>query len=91
MTITSIAGIVRVHGRERPDAPAIEYEDRTITFGELDTRSSRLAQAFATAGVGRGDRVAFLDKNCPEFFEVSFAVGKLNAVTVAVNWRLAPG
>src|SRR3954469_17129639 len=88
--ITSFAGIIRTHGQERPDRPAIEFEGRTITFGELDTRSSQLANALAAAGVGPEDRVAFLDKNGPEFFEVTFALAKLNAVNVAVNWRLAP-
>ena len=88
--ITSFAGIIRTHGRERPDHPAIEYEGTTLTFGELDKRSSQLANALAAAGVGAGDRVAFIDKNEPEFFEVAFALAKLNAVIVGVNWRLAP-
>src|SRR3954451_1935330 len=88
--ITSLAGIVRTHGQDRPDAPAIEYENRTLTFGELDRRSNRLANALAALGVGARDRVAFLDMNGPEFFEVTFALSKLNAVCVAVNWRLAP-
>jgi long-chain acyl-CoA synthetase len=91
VAITSIAEIIRTQGRDKPDAPAIEFEGRTITFGELDRRSSQLANALASVGVGSGDRVAFLDKNGPEYFEVSFALAKLNAVTVAVNWRLAPG
>ena len=88
--ITSFAGIIRTHGRERPDHPAIEYERRSVSFGELDARSSQLANAFAAAGIQANDRVAFLDKNGPEFFEVTFALAKLNAVNVAVNWRLAP-
>src|SRR4051812_20741054 len=88
--ITSFAGVIREHGRERPDRPAIEFEGRSISFGELDARSSQLANALAAAGVKAEDRVAFLDKNGPEFFETAFAVAKLNAVIVAVNWRLAP-
>ena len=90
MAIASTAAIVRTHGRERPDAPALEYDGRTVTFGELDERSSRLANALAAVGVEAQDRVAFLDKNGIEYFEVTFALGKLNAVNVAVNWRLAP-
>ncbi len=90
MTITSIADIVRTQARDKPDAPAIEFEGRTITFGDLDRRSNQLANALASVGVGPGDRVAFLDRNGPEYFEVTFALAKLNAVTVAVNWRLAP-
>ena len=34
--------------------------------------------------------MAFLDKNAIEYFEVLFGAAKLNAVNVAVNWRLAP-
>ena len=90
MPIDSVAGLARVHGRERPDKPALTAGDRTYTFRELDERSSRVAQALAAEGVGPQDRVAFLDKNTPEYFELLLGGGKLNAVNVAVNWRLAP-
>ena len=90
MSISSIADIIRTHGRGRPERPALEFESRTITFGELDARSSQVANALAAEGVHARDRVAFLDKNGVEYFEVAFGVAKLNAVTVAVNWRLAP-
>ena len=77
MTITSIADIIRTHGRERPDAPALEFEDRTITFGELDARSNQArARRSRPPGSVRGDRVAFIDKNGPEWFEVTFAAGE---------------
>ena len=90
MTIGTIADIIRTHGRERPDAPALEFEERTVSFGELDTRSSQVAQALKAAGVGAGDRVAYIEKNGVEWFEVTFALAKLGAVNVSVNWRLAP-
>ena len=70
--ITSFAGIVRTHGRERPDHPAIEFEGTTVTFGQLDARSSQLATALAAVGVEAETRVAFLDKNGVEFFETTF-------------------
>jgi long-chain acyl-CoA synthetase len=90
MSVSSVAGIIRSHAAARPDAIAIEFDGRSVTFGELDDRSSRLANALAAAGVGAGDRVGFLEKNGLEYFEVAFALGKLNAVNVAINWRLAP-
>ena len=46
--------------------------------------------ALTSAGVGPGDRVAFLDKNGIEHFEVMFGAAFCNAVPVDVNWRLAP-
>lgn len=87
--IHSLVDIVRVQGRSRPDSVALVVGERTITFGELDARSSQAAQAFAHAGVGRGDRVAFVERNCAEFFDVVFGLAKLGAVGVPVNWRLA--
>lgn len=87
--IHNLADIVRVHGRERPHARALIVGDETITYGELDERSNRVAQAFASAGVGVGDRVAFVERNGAEFFDVAFALAKLGAVGVPVNWRLA--
>ena len=88
--IKTVADVVRTHARERPDAPALEVDGRTVTFAELDRRSSQVAQALRASGVGPGDRVAFIDKNGLEYFEVTFGLAKLNAVNVAVNWRLAP-
>jgi long-chain acyl-CoA synthetase len=88
--IASIADIVRVHARLRPDAVALVVDDRSISFAELDARSSQAAQAFRTAGVGFGDRVAYVEKNGAEFFEVVCGLAKLGAVGVPVNWRLAP-
>ncbi|MGH2685264.1 MAG: AMP-binding protein, partial [Actinomycetota bacterium] len=88
--IQTIADVIRTHGAERTDAPALELDDRSVTFGQLDRRSSQAAQALQAAGVGKGDRVAFIDKNGVEYFEVTFALAKLGAVGVAVNWRLAP-
>jgi long-chain acyl-CoA synthetase len=87
--ITTIADIVRVHAARTPEAVAMIVGDRTITFGELDARSSQAAQAFRAAGVGFGDRVAFIEKNGPEFFEVVFGLAKLGAIGVPLNWRLA--
>jgi long-chain acyl-CoA synthetase len=88
--IATVADIARVYGAERPDAVALIAGDRALTFAELDARSNRVAQAFRAAGVGFGDRVAFIDKNGIEFFEVVCGLSKIGAVVVPVNWRLAP-
>ena len=87
--IDNVAGIVRVHGRTRADHTALIQADRTLSWGELLNRSAKMAQALRASGVGAGDRVAFLDKNGIEHFEVFFGAAMLNAVCVDVNWRLA--
>jgi long-chain acyl-CoA synthetase len=88
-TNTTIADVVRNHAAARPDAPALLFEGRTLTFADLDRRSSQAAQALRAAGVAAGDRVAFVGKNGIEWYEVTFGLAKLGAVNVSVNWRLA--
>jgi long-chain acyl-CoA synthetase len=85
----SIAGIIRQQAAERPDAPALTDRERTLTFAELDRRSSQVAQALAAEGVAGQDRIAFIEKNSAEWFEVLLGGAKLNAVNVSVNWRLS--
>jgi len=85
----TLAGIVRDHARARGGAPMLTYGARTITWDEMDARSSRVAQGLLAAGLAEQDRVALVDKNGPEYFEVLFGGGKANVVNVAVNWRLA--
>jgi long-chain acyl-CoA synthetase len=89
-TISSTADIIRTHARERGDRVAIIQDEFQETWTQLDERSSQVANALRDAGVGPEDRVAFVDKNGYEYLEVFFGCAKLNAVTVNVNWRLAP-
>ena len=85
-----VADVVREHAASRGDSVAIEDGGRALTYAALDERSSRLAQALRAAGVGAGDRVAYLDRTAPEVIELLFAASKLGAVIVPMNWRLAP-
>jgi long-chain acyl-CoA synthetase len=86
----TLASIIRRHARERPTHPALTFGARTLAWGDLDARSSRVAQGLLAAGVRPQERVALVDKNGPEYFEVLFGGGKANVVNVAVNWRLTP-
>ena len=88
-SIDTISDIIRVHGVERADHPALVLGDRRVSWGQLLERSARTAQALGEASVGSEDRVAFLDKNGIEHFEVFFGAAMHNAVCVDVNWRLA--
>src|SRR5204862_4599157 len=90
MTLATTASIIRTHGADRGNKVAIHYADERITFAELDRRSNQVAQGLQAAGVGNQDHIALIDKNGPEYFEILFGGAKLNAITVAVNWRLAP-
>ena len=64
--------------------------DRSWTYADLYDESCRVAQALLLEGVLPQERVAFLDRNVPEYFSLLFGSAMVNAVTLAVNWRLAP-
>ena len=88
--IASLADIVRVHGGER----ARRRGPRRRRAGDVPSASSTTGRARPPRPSGppgwAGDRVAFIDKNGAEWFEVTFGLAKLGAVNVSVNWRLAP-
>ncbi len=62
---------------------------RSFTYAEMDRRSESVAAWLRAKGVGRGDRVGALAHNGVEVFDLLFACGKLGAVFVPYNWRLA--
>lgn len=59
-----------------------------LTFCELEERSNRMANAMLDQGVEVGDRVALMLMNSVEFLESYFALAKIGAVVVPLNWRL---
>lgn len=79
------------HAGRRPGSLAIHdlHTGRKFSYAELDRRIDRLAGALAARGIGRGDRVALLAPNGPEYFELQFACGRLGAIMLPLNWRLA--
>ena len=63
---------------------------RRLTYAELDARCNRTADVLRRQGVRKGDRVALLLMNSPEYLESFFALAKLGAIAVPLNWRLVP-
>ena len=76
--------------RQTPEGEAMTYLGRTWTWAQWHDRVQRAAGALRGLGIGRGDVVAFLDKNHPACVEVTMACALLGAANAIVNWRLAP-
>lgn len=75
-----------------PDREGLVCENVRRTYRELDDRANRLANAMKALGVGYGDRVGLLALNEPEYYDLFFGLGKIGAILVPVNYRLAgPG
>jgi len=59
-----------------------------LTYDELNARCNQTANMLNDAGVRPGDRVAILLMNGSEYLETFFAIAKIGAVAVPLNWRL---
>ena len=73
-----------------PQAPALAFFGRTLTYGDLADQTARLAQAFKNMGVAPGERFAFLLPNCPQLVVAYHAALRLGAVAVPLNPLLSP-
>jgi len=72
-----------------PNREGLVCEEIRRTYGELNERANQFANAMLRLGVGRGDRVALLALNEPEYYDMLFGLGKIGAILVPVNYRLA--
>jgi long-chain acyl-CoA synthetase len=86
----TLGDVTRVHARVRPQATAFAFEGRETSYAQLDAHASQVARALRAAGVGHGDRIAFVGKNCDQYFELLMGAAKAGAVMVPIGWRLAP-
>lgn len=71
--------------RERPQHPAFLFKGRPFTLAEFERTSDAFAAALASLGVKRGDRVAAMLPNCPQYFIVEFATWKLGGIFAPLN------
>ncbi|MFP4531046.1 MAG: acyl-CoA synthetase [Desulfobacterales bacterium] len=72
-----------------PNEPCIKYNDLDLSKAQFNRRINRLAHAFLAAGIGKDDRVAALMGNSNVFLEILFAISKIGAIMVPLNFRLA--
>jgi len=73
-----------------PEKIALRFERRSLTYAGFAARIAAAARALKSRlGVGRGDRVAILAANHPDYLVLLYACARLGAMLVPLNWRLA--
>ncbi len=72
-----------------PEREGLVCEQIRRTYRELNQRANRLVNALKALGVGYGDRVGLLALNEPEYYDLYFGLGKIGAILVPINYRLA--
>ena len=84
----SIVDIVEAQARKRPGNIAIQHLDQTMSYAQMDARANRYAHWALSAGIGRGDCVALLMENRPDFICAWLGLFKVGAQVALINTNL---
>ncbi|MCI4317694.1 MAG: AMP-binding protein, partial [Thermoplasmata archaeon] len=83
-----LAQLVRAKSTKNGDRVALRFPGSSVTYAELDSRTDRVAAGLNGLGVVKGDRIAALLFNNPEFLDLWFGCAKIGAVLVPLNTGL---
>ncbi|WP_081755977.1 acyl-CoA synthetase [Paucisalibacillus sp. EB02] len=82
-------GDILARTRDRmPDKFALAYRDKRLNYEELDDLVNQTAYAFRNRGMKKGDMITVMSKNSLDFVVVNFALARLGAVMIPINYML---
>ncbi|MCO6451827.1 MAG: AMP-binding protein [Caldilineales bacterium] len=81
----NIGSLLSRHARVRPNHLAIVFEGHRLSFSEFGREVNRVCNALLALGIGKGDKVATILPNCPELYEIYWAVARIGAVVVPLS------
>jgi acyl-CoA synthetase (AMP-forming)/AMP-acid ligase II len=84
----NIGNLLSLNARKFPELHAIECEGRSYTYRQFNEEVNKLANGLLEKGVNKGEKVALMMKNSDHFVFSFFAIAKIGAVAVPVNFRL---
>ena len=84
----NISTLLAEQAARRPDATALLFQGKAVSYAQLDDAAGRAAAAFKASGVQPGDRVALVVGNVPEFVYALYGVWRAGAVAVPLNVML---
>jgi acyl-CoA synthetase (AMP-forming)/AMP-acid ligase II len=87
--IRILADLPSVQAKAQGQRPAVQIEDRVLSYAELDRRSGQAAGMLAAAGAKPGDRIAWLGRSTETFFEIFFGAARARLCLAPINARLA--
>jgi long-chain acyl-CoA synthetase len=86
----NLADALRTSAERSPEAAALVFQGRTLTYADLDDLADLSAAALSGLGVTKGDRVALVAGNVPEFVSTLYGVLRVGAVVCPLNVQLTP-
>ncbi|SFN10164.1 long-chain-fatty-acid--CoA ligase [Thermodesulforhabdus norvegica] len=82
----NLAVLLEKTAQRVPDHVALRFENRQLSYGELNRRVNKVAGAIKNLGIGPGDRCILMMQTCPEFVVAYYALAKIGAVIIPVNF-----
>src|SRR5258707_11911190 len=86
----SLRELLEAGVEKAPEKVVLSADGVELTWSGLRQQAYRVAAALVRDGVKPQDRVIYLGKNDPRYFEVLFGCALAGAVLTPLNWRLAP-
>ena len=81
-----LAEVLKRRAAEHPDRDYLKFADAPwVSYGEINARSNRIANALIARGVAPGESVSVMLPNCEEFIPVWFGILKAGAVMSSIN------
>jgi len=84
----NVGYLLTQNGVRFPEKTAIVVEDRKVTYRQLNLMVNELANGLLKFGIRKGTKAAILLQNCLEWVEIYYALSKIGAVLVPINYRL---
>jgi len=81
---------LRTTALKRPETTAFVFRDKTMTYGELLSQIDHCAANLESLGFGPGSACGLILRNCPEFVITSFALFRIGAASVPINYQEKP-
>lgn len=80
-----LATLISHHARYRPDAIAVVFDDKRLTYSQFWARVARVGNMLRDLGIGRGDKVATVLSNSLELLELYWAAPTIGATLVPLS------
>jgi long-chain acyl-CoA synthetase len=81
----TLVDVVQASARERPQHPALWFKGHTLSYGELDRLSDAFAAGLVHLGVRKGDRVAIMMPNVPQYVIAELGIWKAGGMVASIN------
>lgn len=83
----TVGRLLRLAAESRPQAPALHFDDQTLTHGELNAWGNRIGNGLLSLGLKKGDRLGVMLPNSPLYVAIAYGAAKAGIALILLNYR----